>query len=384
MANKSNAPRLGEKTLGQKVKDFIGNNSVPIMFILICLYCIPMSGFSASYLLNEVMTRLGRNAFLILSLLIPIMAGMGLNFGMTLGAMAGEIGLIFVADWQIWGIPGLVLAAIISIPISIGLGVFIGKILNKAKGREMITSYMIAFFMTGIYQLVVLYMMGPIIPIKHASIKLPRGYGIRNTVSLLNMRQSLDNLIPLKIGGVKIPVLTLILIVLACLFIVWFRRTKLGQDMRAVGQDMEVARDAGINVERTRVIAMVMSTVFAGFGMIIYLQNVGNFPTYTAHSQIGMFAIAALLVGGASVDKAGIGNVFLGVILFHVYCSAQDRRGHHRRLHDRRVFPGVCVLRGHYCGPCDVRGQEAEGEVCRRCPAGCRAGRGRGGLSHEE
>ena len=297
------------------------------MFILICLYCIPMSGFSASYLLNEVMTRLGRNAFLILSLLIPIMAGMGLNFGMTLGAMAGEIGLIFVADWQIWGIPGLVLASIISIPISIGLGVFIGKILNKAKGREMITSYMIAFFMTGIYQLVVLYMMGPIIPIKHASIKLPRGYGIRNTVSLLNMRQSLDNLIPLKIGGVKIPVLTLILIVLACLFIVWFRRTKLGQDMRAVGQDMEVARDAGINVERTRVIAMVMSTVFAGFGMIIYLQNVGNFPTYTAHSQIGMFAIAALLVGGASVDKAGIGNVFLGVILFHTMFIVAPKTG---------------------------------------------------------
>ena len=327
MAKNSNAPRLGEKTLGQKVKDLIGNNTVPIMFILICLYCIPTSGFSASYLLNEVMTRLGRNAFLILSLLIPIMAGMGLNFGMTLGAMAGEIGLIFVADWQIWGIPGLVLAAIISIPISIGLGVFIGKILNKAKGREMITSYMIAFFMTGIYQLVVLYMMGPIIPIKHASIKLPRGYGIRNTVSLLNMRQSLDNLIPLKIGGVKIPVLTLILIVLACLFIVWFRRTKLGQDMRAVGQDMEVARDAGINVERTRVIAMVMSTVFAGFGMIIYLQNVGNFPTYTAHSQIGMFAIAALLVGGASVDKAGIGNVFLGVILFHTMFIVAPKTG---------------------------------------------------------
>ena len=327
MAKNSNAPRLGEKTMGQKVKDFIGNNTVPIMFILICAYCIPSSGFSASYLLNEVMTRLGRNAFLILSLLIPIMAGMGLNFGMTLGAMAGEIGLIFVADWQVWGIPGLVLAAIISIPISIGLGVFIGKILNKAKGREMITSYMIAFFMTGIYQLLVLYMMGPIIPIKHSSIKLPRGYGIRNTVSLLNMRQSLDNLIPLKIGGVKIPVLTLILIALACLFIVWFRRTKLGQDMRAVGQDMEVARDAGINVERTRVIAMVMSTVFAGFGMIIYLQNVGNFPTYTAHSQIGMFAIAALLVGGASVDKAGIGNVFLGVILFHTMFIVAPKTG---------------------------------------------------------
>ena len=31
-----------------------------------------------------------------------------------------------------------------------------------------------------------------------------------------------------------------------------------------------------------------------------------------------MFCIAALLVGGASVDKATIGNVFLGVTLFHI------------------------------------------------------------------
>ena len=295
----------------------VRDNSVPVLFIIICLIMIPLSGFSPSYVLNEVMTRLGRNSFMILSLLIPIMAGMGLNFGMTLGAMAGEIGLILVADWQIWGIPGLILAAIISIPISVLLGLMCGKILNRAKGREMITSYFIAFFMNGVYQLVVLYMMGPLIPIAHNSLKLPRGYGIRNTVSLLPMRQSIDNALAVFVGGVKIPVLTLIIIALACLFILWFRRTKLGQDMRAVGQDMEVARDAGINVERTRIISIIMSTVFAGFGMIIYLQNMGNFPTYTAHTNVGMFCIAALLVGGASVEKASIGNVFLGVILFH-------------------------------------------------------------------
>ena len=309
------------------VLDLIRGNSVPLMFVLICAVFIPLSGFSGSYLLNEIMTRLGRNAFLILSLLIPIMAGMGLNFGMTLGAMAGQIGLILVADWQIWGIPGLVLAAIISIPISILLGLMCGVLLNRAKGREMITSYMIAFAMDGVYQFFVLFMMGPVIPIIHNTLKLPRGYGIRNTVSLLNMRQSLDNLLAVSVGGVKIPVLTLIIIAAACLFILWFRRTKLGQDMRAVGQDMEVARDAGINVERTRVISMVISTVFAGFGMIIYLQNVGNFPTYTAHTQIGMFSIAALLVGGASVEKASIKNVFLGVILFHTMFIVAPRTG---------------------------------------------------------
>ena len=309
------------------VKQFLGKNSVPVLFIIICAVLIPVSGLPVSYILNEAMTRLGRNAFLILSLLIPVMAGMGMNFGMTLGAMAGEIGLIFAADWQVWGIPGMILAAIVSIPISVALGVMIGKILNRSKGREMITSYMISFTMNGVYQFVVLFMMGPIIPIVHDSLKLPRGYGIRNTVSLLSMRQSLDNLLAVQVGGVKIPVLTLLIIGLACLFIVWFRKTKLGQDMRAVGQDMEVARDAGINVERTRVISMVISTVFAGFGMIIYLQNVGNFPTYTAHTQIGMFAIAALLVGGASVEKASIGNVFLGVLLFHTMFIVAPRTG---------------------------------------------------------
>ena len=309
------------------ILELVRNNSVPLMFIIICAVCIPISGFSPGYLLNEIVTRLGRNAFLILSLLIPIMAGMGLNFGMTLGAMAGEIGLIFVADWQIWGIPGIILAMIISIPISILLGLFCGKMLNMAKGREMVTSYIISFFMNGLYQLVVLYMMGSIIPIIHSSIKLPRGYGVRNTASLLHMRQYLDNLLAIHIGGVKIPVLTLIIIALLCLFIIWFRKTKLGQDMRAVGQDMDVAGDAGIKVERTRIIAIIMSTVFAGLGMVIYLQNMGNISTYSSHTQIGMFCIAALLVGGASVDRASIGNVFLGVILFHLMFIVAPKAG---------------------------------------------------------
>ncbi len=309
------------------VSDILRRFSVPIMFVLICVICAPISGLSPSYLANEIVTRMGRNAFLILSLLIPIMAGMGLNFSMTLGAMAGEIGLILVCDWQIIGIPGMILAMIISIPISALLGLFCGKILNMAKGREMITSYIISFFINGIYQLIVLYLMGPVIPIKHSTIKLPRGYGVRNTVSLLSMRQKLDNLIPLSIAGVKIPVATFIIVFLLCLVIVWFRKTKLGQDMRAVGQDMEVAKDAGINVERTRIISMVLSTVFAGVGMIIYLQNMGNIATYSSHSQIGMFCIAALLVGGASVDKASIGNVFLGIVLFHTMFIVAPKAG---------------------------------------------------------
>ena len=312
MSEKKNIPA------GKRLLELARNNTVPIMFIIICAIFIPMAGFSPSYLLNEIVTRMGRNLFLVLCLLFPIMAGMGLNFAMTLGAMGAEIAVILVADWQIWGIPGVVLAMILSIPFSALLGFICGTLQNMAKGREMITSYIINFFINGWYQLIVLYIMGSIIPIMHTTIMLPRGYGIRNTVSLLNMRQCLDDLLAIRLGGVKIPVFTFLLVGLLCLFIVWFRRTKLGQDMRAVGQDLEVAKAAGINVDRTRIISVVMSTVCAGFGMVIYLQNIGNLPTYTGHAQIGMFCIAALLVGGASVEKAGIGNAFLGVILFHM------------------------------------------------------------------
>mgnify|MGYP001037693327 CR=1 FL=1 len=307
-----------KKNLFGQSSDFLQNNLVPIMFIIICIICYPLAGFSPSYLLNEIVTRMGRNIFLILSLLIPIMAGMGLNFGMTLGAMAGQIALIFVTDWQIWGIPGVVLAMLLSIPFSVLLGMMCGKLMNMAKGREMILGYMMNYFVGGLYQLVVLFIMGPIIPIKHASIRLPRGYGIRTTVNLTSLRQCLDNEFAILYKGVKIPVLTFIIIGALCLFILWFRRTKL---------DMEVARAAGIKVERTRIIAIIMSTVFAGFGQIIYLQNIGNFPTCTAHTQIGMFCIAALLVGGASVEKASIGNVFLGVILFHTMFILAPRAG---------------------------------------------------------
>ena len=79
-----------------------------------------------------------------------------------------------------------------------------------------------------------------------------------------------------------------------------------------------VAAASGIDVDRTRVIAMVLSTVLACWGQLIYLQNIGTFSTYGAHLQIGQFAVAALLVGGASVSKATNKQALIGVTLFHL------------------------------------------------------------------
>lgn len=302
----------------EKIKMFLIRNAVPIVFLVVSAIAIPMSRFSMQYLVQEMLIRLSRNSFLVLSLLVPIMAGMGLNFGMVLGAMAGQIGLIFVSDWNIVGLHGMMLAAIIATPLAILFGWLCGIVLNKARGREMVTSYILGFFMNGVYQLVVLYGFGSIVPISNAKLVLSRGYGIRNTINLDTIRRCLDDLIPLEIAGIQIPIATFIVIGLFCLFIIWFRKTKLGQDMRATGQDMAVADSAGIPVLRTRVISIVISTVLACYGQIIFLQNVGTMNTYNSHEQAGVFAIASLLVGGASVTRASILNVFVGVVLFHL------------------------------------------------------------------
>jgi simple sugar transport system permease protein len=43
----------------------------------------------------------------------------------------------------------------------------------------------------------------------------------------------------------------------------------------------------------------------------------GTLSTYDAHRQIGMFSVAALLVGGASTSRASVKNAIFGTILFN-------------------------------------------------------------------
>jgi simple sugar transport system permease protein len=121
------------KLSNQSIKKLLTGSAVPILFIIISAAAIPLSGFSSVYLVREIVTRLCRDSFLVLSLLIPVMAGMGINFGMTLGAMAGQIGLVFITDWGVKGAPGLLLAALVATPIAILLGYFGGAVLNRTK-----------------------------------------------------------------------------------------------------------------------------------------------------------------------------------------------------------------------------------------------------------
>ncbi|HET7225913.1 MAG TPA: ABC transporter permease [Candidatus Eisenbacteria bacterium] len=310
-----------EPTTRETAAERAAHFAVPALFALLCVLGAVVAHLSPEFIARELLARFARNAVLVLALLIPILAGLGLNFGIVIGAMAGQAAAIIVTAWGVPGIGGFALAIALSTPIAIVLGWFTGQLFNRARGREMVAGLIAGFFANGLYQLVFLFAVGSLIPFHLTDMLLPQGYGLRNTVDLTNIQYAIDDLIPVKVTLesqlVRVPVATFALIGLFCLFNVAFQRTRLGQQLRAMGQDSHVAGTAGIDVSRNRVLATLLSTVFAAWGQLFFLQNIGTLNTYNSHEQVGMFAIAALLVSGATVSRATVAQALIGTVLFH-------------------------------------------------------------------
>ncbi len=79
---------------------------VPIVFLILCVVGFFFTGLPLKFLIDEIIIRLARNLVLVLSLILPVITGMGLNFGIVLGAMAGQIGLIVITNYTIGGAKG--------------------------------------------------------------------------------------------------------------------------------------------------------------------------------------------------------------------------------------------------------------------------------------
>ena len=433
----SNNPLVKKNAL-DTVKRLLSDNKVIVLFIVMCVACIMISGVQVSYVAGEVATRFGRNTCLVLALIIPCLAGLGMNFGITVGAIAAQIPVFFVIHWGFTGVPAMLLCVLLATPLAIVFGYLVGKVYNSTKGAEMIADLVLGFFCDGLYRLFTLYLIGGVIPYDDPNL-LPRGFGLRNSFDLTGkMKYVIDdisflttaavisavaiiatliigmhakktgaeadknhkkkliayaavlvfsiaaNFIPglntmlggkrliladaillggiaavayavvmflvkkpakgtaeftklVKLGGIAaillvlnfVPAVNTVfratrissfaygIICLFCLFNNWILSTRLGQNMRTVGQNRGVATSAGIDVDKTRIIATCISTVLAAWGQLIFLQNLGTFNSVMQQSSVGLYAVAAILVGGANVQKANNKQAILGVLLFH-------------------------------------------------------------------
>ena len=166
------------------IKRFLVDNVVTILFFIICLIGIILADQPMAYIVGEISSRLFRNLIIILALLIPVWAGMGMNFSIVVGAMAAQIGIIVSINFSITGIIGLVAAFIVSVPLSLFFGNLVGRLFNKTKGQEMITGMILGFFAKGLYDLVFMFLCGPVIPVKNPSLLLTNGIGLITPITL--------------------------------------------------------------------------------------------------------------------------------------------------------------------------------------------------------
>ncbi|MCL2163017.1 MAG: ABC transporter permease [Oscillospiraceae bacterium] len=285
------------------------------LFLLILFCACPIVGVNYQFAITDVIGRFGMNMVLILSLVPMIQAGCGLNFGIPLGIVSGAFGTVCSIELQAKGFFGILTAMLIGCSFAAVVGFIYGYILNRIKGDEMIISTYIGIAFIALMSLgwikffpftnpILLYGFG--------------GNGLKPQITLSqNWAEVLDRILHFKIGPIiDVPVGMLLFGGLCC-FLMWiFFRTKLGTAMTAAGSNPEYAKASGVNIDKVRLISVVMSTVIAALGIIVYYQHYTFVQLYMAPMNLTLPTVAAVLIGGAALRKASIVNVIIGAFLF--------------------------------------------------------------------
>ena len=285
-------------------------------FLLILLIAANILGISNKEIWGGVLTRFGMNAILVLAMVPSIQSGIGINFNLPTGVIFGLIGALVSIELGLTGWASFGVALLVAIPLAAIAGYFYGLMLNKVKGQEMTVGTYVGF---SVVSLMCIFWL--LAPFKSEELVWPMsGKGLRVTLSMeSSMGGLLDNFLNpdwLPSWMQVIPI-GLILFFALLAFMVWvFFRTKSGTAMKVAGSSEAFATSNGIDVDKQRIRGMMMSTVLAAIGIIVYSQSFGFLQLYTAPLFVAMPAAAAILIGGASLQRARIIHVVIGTFLF--------------------------------------------------------------------
>lgn len=301
-----------------EVKSFIKNFGWPRIIIGLALVSLfaaaPFFGVRLDTSLNDVIVRFGMNAVIVLSMVPMIQSGCGLNFGIPVGLVAGMIGAVVSLEFNLKGYPGILMAFTVGILIAVVFGYLYGLLLNKVKGDEMIIATYVGYSFVFLMNIMWL-----VLPFRNpASVQGFKGEGLRVTISIEEYWfHALSNFLGINVSKYLVIPTGMILFFCLMAFLVWgFFKTKTGTAMTAVGSNPDYARAAGISIDKMRVISVVLSTMIAAVGMVVYQQSFGFVQMYNSPLSFVFPSVAAVLLGGASVNKATITNVVIGTILF--------------------------------------------------------------------
>ncbi len=294
--------------------DFGWPRIIIFIFLIFLFIAAPFVGVRIDASISDVLNRFGQNAILVLALVPMVQSGCGLNFGLSLGILAGLLGSTISLQFGLVGFAGLFGAMGIALPFAIVLGWLYGKLLNKVKGEEMTIAMYVGFA-----SVMLMCIMWLVLPFTNP--KMIWGYagkGLRGTITVEGYwRHILNDFLAIPIGDTFVFPTGMLLFVGLCAFLMSvFLKTKTGTAMTAVGSNPDYARASGISVDRMRTISVIISTCLGAIGIVVYQQSYGFIQIYTAPLQMAFPAVAAILIGGASVKKANMIHVVVGAFLF--------------------------------------------------------------------
>jgi len=296
------------------IEDF-GWPRIIIFFFLIFLFIMaPFVRVRLDASISDVLNRFGQNAIMVLAMVPMIQSGCGLNFGLALGIVSGLLGATLSLQFQLHGILGFLGAIALAAPFALVLGWFYAKLLNKVKGEEMTIAMYVGFSF-----IMFMCIMWLILPYNNPTMVWGyAGKGLRTTITVEGYwLKILNNFLAIRIGQFFVFPTGLLLFVALFAFLMWlFLRSKTGTAMTAVGSNPDFARASGVDVDKMRTISIIISTFLGAVGIIVYEQSFGFIQLYTAPSPMVFPAVAAILIGGASINKASMVNVLVGTILF--------------------------------------------------------------------
>ena len=270
-------------------------------------------GFSISTEISNILQRFSYWGILALAMVPSIQSGTGPNFALPIGICAGLLALIFSMEMQLMGAGFMVASILMAIPIACIFGYIYGILMNAVKGSEMAIATYTGFAVTYLFCMIWL-----LYPVTNPNIGFFLGEGLRILISLetFGAGKILETLWEINLFGVIIPTGTLLVFFVFCFLMYLFFRSKTGIAISAVGMNPTFAKATGVNVDRSRIIANMISTSLGAVGIIVYAQGFGFVQLYDAPLMMAFPAVAAILVGGASAMRSKVRNVIVGCFLF--------------------------------------------------------------------
>ena len=268
---------------------------------------------SLASMFTDMLKRFGMNAILVLAMVPTVQSGSGVNMNLALGVILGLIGALVSMELGLVGWTGFAVSLAIAIPLAAIAGYLYGLMLNRVKGQEMTVGN---YFGYSIVSLMCIFWL--LAPFKNPQLVWAMGgTGLRTTLTMdESFGKVLDNFLSFEIMGVTIPTGLLLFFALCALVVYLFSNTKTGLAMRVSGSGEKFAIASGLNVDRYRILGVVISTVLAAIAIIVYSQSFGFLQLYMAPLYVSIPAAASILIGGANLRKATISNVIIGTLLF--------------------------------------------------------------------